>query len=139
MTENLIRPPLEEAYSPVQTCRNLHRTWASVLVRNEQEIDQLLTLLTDVPDDTCRSLNHNAVDYAQGLDHLKTRVHRMRTEGICTGTDCPLLTPPAACPDARFVLSGVGNPLISTISADYGLMKGRCQLFFGELVQLNLI
>ena len=137
MTDNLIRPSLED-YSPVHTCRNQHRTWATVLVQNEEHIDQLLTLLADVPDDGCRSLHH-AVAYAQGLDQLKTRVHRLRTEVVCTGTDCPLSTPPAACPDPRFVPSDAGNFLISTVSADYNRLKDRCQLFFGDLMQLNLI
>ena len=139
MTDNPIRPPLEEAHSPVQTCRNRHRTWAAVLVQNEGHIDQLLTLLANVPGDACRSLNHRAADYAQGLDQLKTRVHRLRTEVVCTSTNCPLSTPPAACPDPRFVSSDTDNSLISTVSAEYDLLKERCQLFFGDLMQLNLI
>ena len=137
MTDNLIRPSSED-YSPVQTCQSQHQTWATTLVRNEQEIDQLLTLLADLPDDACRGLHHHTVDYAQGLDQLKTRIHRLRGDVVCTGAGCPLLTPPA-CPDSRFVSPGTDNPLISNVSADYGLVKDRCQLFFGELMQLNLI
>ena len=137
MTDDLIRPPLAD-HSSVQACRFRHRTWAAALVQNEGEIDQLRTLLADLPNDTCRSLHH-AVDYAQGLDQLKTRVHRLRMEVVCTGTDCPLLTPPGACPDPRFVPSGTSNSLISNAFADYGLLKDQCQLFFGELMQLNLI
>ena len=137
MTDNLVRPSLED-YSPVQTCRNRHRTWATVLVQNEGHIDQLLTLLAGVPDDVRRSPNH-AVEYTQGLDQLKTRVHRLRMEVVCTGTDCPLSTPLAPCPDPRFVPSGASNSLISTASADYSLLRDRCQLFLSNLMQLNLI
>lgn len=139
MTDPFSNPPLGEYPSAIQTCQSQHQTWATALVRNEQEIDQLLTLLADLPNDTCRGLHHHTVDYAQGLDQLKTRIHRLRGDVVCTGAGCPLLTPPASCPDSRFVPPGTDNLLISNVSADYSLVKDRCQSFFGELMQLNLI
>ena len=135
----LIDPPPGEYPSPIQTCRNQNQAWATTLARNEQEIDQLLVLLAELPNDSDRTLQPYTVDYAQVFDQLKVRIHRLRTDVVCSGAGCSSPTPPAACPDVRFVPPGTGNSLISSVSAEYSRAKERCDAFLSGLMMLNLI
>lgn len=139
MIDVLINPPLGEAPSGIQTCRHQHRTWANLLAGDEQEIDQLLTLLAELPTDSYRSLQPYPVDYARVLNRLKARVNCLRVDAVCTGAGCSSPTPPASCPDPRFVSSTTGNTVISSVSAEFCRAKDRCDAFLGELMMLNLI
>lgn len=110
-----------------------------MLIQDEQEINQLLTLLAELPDENYRSLQPYTVDYEQVLNRLKARINRLRVEVVCTGTGCSSPTPPASCPDPRFVPPGTGNTLISSVSAEFSRAKDRCDAFFCDLMVLNMI
>lgn len=139
MINLLTNPPLGELPSGIQSCRHQHQTWATTLAGDEQEIDQLLTLLAELPSNSYRSLQPYTVDYAQVLNRLKVRMNRLRVDAVCTGTGCSSSTPPAACPDPRFVSPMTGNTLIASVSAEFSRAKERCDAFFCELMVLNLI
>ena len=124
----------------LQTCHSLHQTWAATLLESEQEIDQLLSLLEELPDGRYRSLHMRTTDYAQTLSQLKDRIHHLQLDVVCHGTYCSSAsgsTP--GCPDTHFVAPSTSNSLITAISVEYGLIKDRCQAFLGELMGLNLI
>ena len=139
MINLLTNPPLGESPSGIQACRHQHQTWATTLAGDEQEIDQLLTLLAELPSNSYRSLQPYTVDYAQMLTRLKARMNRLRSDVICTGTGCSSPNPPAFCPDPRFVSPTTGNTLIASVSAEFSRAKERCDAFFGELMMRNLI
>ncbi len=124
---------------PLQTCRTQHQAWAANLEQSEDEIDQLLTLLAELPNDSYRSLNHPIVGYTQSLSRLKSRIHNLRVDVVCSGTNCAVPTPTTSCPDPHFGVAVTSNSLISSVSAEYARMKDRCQSFLGELMRLNLI
>lgn len=125
--------------TPLQTCRTQHKAWAVSLEQSEEEIDQLLTLLADLPSDSYRSLNHPIVGYTQSLNRLKSRIHNLRVDVVCTGANCATPVPATACPDPHFSQPTTSGSIISAVSAEYDRMKDRCQAFLGELMLLNLI
>ena len=136
-------PPAQARTSPfqmpLQTCRTQHQAWAASLEQSEDEIDQLLTLLAELPSDSFRSLNHHTVDYTQSLSRLKSRIHNLRVDVVCSGTSCSSPVPASSCPDPHFGVTVTSNGLIASVSAEYARMKDRCQSFLGELMWLNLI
>jgi hypothetical protein len=122
------------------TCRTQHQHWATDLAQREADIDQMMSLLTDLPEETYRSLNHHAPAYVQKLHQLKTNIHRLQTEVVCTGLACSSASVVGTiCPDPRFAQSGGVSNLITSVSAEYGQLKDRCHRFLGELMRLNLI
>ncbi|NID10692.1 hypothetical protein [Fibrivirga algicola] len=125
--------------TPLQTCRSQHQAWATSLEQSEDEIDQLLALLADLPSDSFRSLNHPLVGYTQSLNRLKSRIHNLRADVVCTGTSCSSSATTVSCPDPHFVEPSTSSTIISAVSAEYDRMKERCQAFLGELMLLNLI
>ena len=125
--------------TPLLTCRTQHQAWAASLEQSEDEIDQLLTLLAELPNDSYRSVNQYTVDYTQSLSRLKSRIHNLRVDVVCSGTNCSLPIPASPCPDPHFSASVTSNSLISSVSNEYARMKDRCQTFLGELMRLNLI
>jgi hypothetical protein len=133
--------PSAPIQTPLQTCRTQHQAWAVSLEQSEEEIDQLLTLLADLPNDSYRSLNHPVIGYTQSLSRLKSRIHNLRVDVVCTGTGCSTPAPATSCPDPHFSQPTTTNStsLISAVSAEYDRMKDRCQSFLGELMLLNLI
>jgi hypothetical protein len=123
----------------VQTCRSLHQTWATTLTESEQEIDQLLNLLEEFPDDKYQTLHERTTNIAQTLSQLRSRIQHLQLDMVCAGTHCSSLEITTSCPDPHFMLPATGNPLISAVTIEYGLIKERCQAFLGELMRLNLI
>ncbi|RYF45918.1 MAG: hypothetical protein EOO39_50495 [Cytophagaceae bacterium] len=136
---NVTQSPLQSSTNMLQTCRTQHQAWAVSLEQSEEEIDQLLTLLADLPNDSYRSLNHPVVGYTQSLSRLKSRIHNLRVDVVCTGTGCSAPVPAASCPDPHFSQPLTSSSIISSVSAEYARMKDRCQSFLGELMLLNLI
>ncbi|GAB3560798.1 hypothetical protein GCM10027578_00020 [Spirosoma luteolum] len=133
--------PRPDSLHALQACHAQHQTWASTLRQSEQEIDQLLTLLADLPGpDAYHSLNHPADAYAQALGRLKNRIHDLQTDMVCTGTACTAVPATSTrCADPHFSMPVAGNSLIGTVSAEYVRLKERCQSFLSELMGLNLI
>ena len=125
--------------TPLQTCRTQHQAWAISLEQSEEGIDQLLTLLADLPNDSFRSLNHPVVGYTQSLSRLKSRIHNLRVDVVCTGSGCSTPVAATSCPDPHFVAPTSSSSIISAVYAEYDRMKDRCQSFLGELMLLNLI
>lgn len=119
-------------------CRTQHQTWAANLAQSEREIDQLLSLLAELPNINYRSLRNRTIDYAQTLNRLKHRIHRLRIDVACQSDRC-MLTSAATCPDPRFMLCSMGGTLISGVSTEYDRVKTQCHVFLGELMGLNLI
>lgn len=130
-----------------QTCRAQHQTWAAQLAREEQEIDQLLTLLAELPSYDYQQMRNHTVTYAQTLKRLKNRIHRLRIDVLCANQTCAQATAGAAaksaypaCPDGRYATPPAqGSSLMATVSSDYDRVKSRCNTYVGELMGLNLI
>jgi len=127
------------ALPALQTCRGLHQTWATTLARSEDEIDQLLSLLADLPTNTGPDPRHVILSQAQALNHLKATIHRLRLDVVCSGAACASPRPATTCPDERFTQVPTNQPLIASVSDEYNRLKYRCQNFLGELMRLNLI
>jgi len=98
-----------------------------------------MTLLADLPSDSFRSLNHPLVGYTQSLSRLKSRIHNLRVDVVCTGAGCTSTVVAASCPDPHFIQPTSSGSIVSAVSAEYDRMKERCQAFLGELMLLNLI
>ncbi len=109
------------------------------LTQSEQEIDQLLTLLTELPGETYRSFSHHTSDYTQGLIRLKGKIQSIRNNMVCAGLGCASPAWALPCPDGRFLSQTVSTSLVSAVCVEYDRMKDRCQSFLGELMRLNLI
>ncbi len=130
-----------------QTCRTQHQTWAAQLAQNEQEIDQLLTLLTELPSHDYQRMRSQTVDYAKALNQLKNRIHRLQLDVLCTSHTCApapatvaVKSAATACPDGRYATPPAqGSSLIATVSSEYDRVKSRFNAFVGELMGLNLI
>lgn len=130
-----------------QTCRTQHQTWAAQLAQNEQEIDQLLTLLTELPGYDYQRMRNHTVDYAQALNQLKNRIHRLQLDVLCTSQSCAQPSAGVAaksafpvCPDGRYATPPAqGSSLVATVSSEYDRVKSRFNAFVGELMGLNLI
>ncbi|MBO0935437.1 hypothetical protein J2I47_02640 [Fibrella sp. HMF5335] len=130
---------LDQAQSRVLSCRAQHQSWASRLSQSEAEIDQLLSLLTDLPVDTYRSLSEFSQTYASALSRLKTNIHQLQTDVVCDGRGCASTPPPATCTDVHFTSPVSSNALISSALLSYDQIKSRCNTYLAELVGLNLI
>jgi hypothetical protein len=122
------------------TCRTRHQAWANTLRQSEQEIDQLLTLLADLPEQTkSLQLQSQTVQYESTLNRLKNHIQHLRTDMICAGSDCNAQPGEVGCTDVRFVPQASEVTIFSGLSAEVGRIKERCQSFLGKLVGLNLI
>ncbi len=121
------------------TCRQLHQRWAGTLLASEGEVNQLLTLLADLPDPaTPRSPAHLTILSAQ-LHRLKTRICQLRTEMVCSGGLCSLPQPPQPCPDAHFVARPEPTDPIADLATECSGVQNRCQTVLSELMELNMI
>lgn len=123
----------------LQTCRTQHQTWAATLSQSEQDIDQLIQLLAELPGESYRSFSHHASDYTRTLNRLKGQIQMLRRDVVCSGTGCAGPVMLVACSDQRFVSPPISNSLMLAMSAEYDRLKDRCQLFLSELMRLNLI
>ncbi|MCY7359811.1 MAG: hypothetical protein LH609_20635 [Rudanella sp.] len=122
------------------TCRTQHQHWATDLAQREDDIDQIISLLADLPGETYRSLNHRVIEYVQKLQQLKAHIHGLLTEVVCSGIACSSMSMASVtCPDPHFAPHISGNSLIASASSEYDQIKDRCQAFFSELMRLNLI
>lgn len=131
--------PFSQAQSRVLSCRAQHQSWAATLTQSEEGIDQLLTLLADLPGNSYRSLSEFKQIYASALNRLKTTIHQLRTSVVCDGSGCASTPPPAMCIDARFTSPVSRNVLIDSVLVNYDQIKARCNTYLAELVGLNLI
>jgi len=139
----VMQAPNQPTEALFQTCRTQHQTWAVQLAQNEEEIDQLLTLLAELPSYDYQHMRNHTVDYAQTLNQLKNRIHRLQLDVLCTSHTCvPASAKPvsSACPDGRYATPPAqGSSLVATVSSEYDRVKSRFNAFVGELMGLNLI
>lgn len=139
MIDLLGKSPLEQASSGVQTCRTQNQAWATTLVANEEEIDQLLTLLADLPGQhSYRSLYHHAVDYTGDLACLKSSFQEIRLDMICQGIPCTS-TEHQTCREPRFGLYTLIETHFRPLTDEFTRIKDGCYQFLAGMVSLNLI
>jgi hypothetical protein len=131
--------PLDLAQSRVLSCRAQHQNWANRLSQSEAEIDQLLSLLSDLPADSYSSLTEFKRAYASALNRLKIGIHQLQTDVVCDGLGCASTPPPTTCTDVHFTSPVSSNALISSALLSYDQIKDRCNTYLAELVGLNLI
>lgn len=83
MTDSVLILTLKKL-SLMQVCQNHHSGWTKIVTQCEQEIDQLLELLADLPQNpTYRSLCLRAGECNEALDELKCYYQRIRSTMIC--------------------------------------------------------
>lgn len=139
MIDLLGKLPLREAASGVQTCRIQNQAWATTLVANEQEIDQLLTLLADLPEQhSYRSLYHRAVEYTGDLACLKSRFQQIRLTMVCEGIPCTS-TEHQACREPRFGLYSLIETHFRPLTDEFSRIRNGCYQLLNGMVSLNLI
>lgn len=119
-------------------CRSQHQNWVASLGESEREIDQLLSVLAELPTTNYRSLRHRAVEYALTLTKLKSRIHRLRIDVACQSDRCLKMDAPR-CTDPRFMICSTGGALLTGVSTEYDRVKANCQAFLSELMGLNLL
>jgi hypothetical protein len=139
MPESFISLLPEDEQSSIQTCRSQHYSWGKILIRNEQEIDQLQELLADLLEKhNYRSLRHCATDYHSNLNHIKNRIQRLRLDMICEGEGCS----PAGstfCRESRLGLFTSIETHYRTLADEFNQIKAGCYQFLSVVVTLNLL
>ncbi|QHV95551.1 hypothetical protein [Spirosoma endbachense] len=140
MTDTRITLPQDDDPLHIQTCRSQHQTWAMTIAQNEQEIDQLLAILSDLLDyQQYKSLRQRAVDYYGDLNHLKSRFQRLKLDMICEGVACNP-SERLACREPRiglYATLAVDSQLRSLMD-ELGRIKAGCYQFLSVMVTLNL-
>ncbi|MCY7352415.1 MAG: hypothetical protein LH606_17410 [Cytophagaceae bacterium] len=141
MTDTRINLPPDENSSPFQTCRNQHQHWATTIVQDEREIDQLLILLADLPTQPpYRSLRHNAVDYLGDLNLLKSSFQRLRGAMVCDRVACTSTEQlPCSSPRLGWYTTLAVDSHLRTLTDEFNRIKEGCYQFLSGLVTLNLI
>lgn len=105
---------------------------------NEQEIDQLLRILADLPEhNSYRSLRHRAADYIGGLNILKSRFQRLRLDMTCESACVP--NESQTCREPRFGLYTRIETHFRPLTDEFSRIKDGCYQFLSGLVSLNLI
>lgn len=123
----------------VAKCQQQHHTWATTLTQNEQEIDQLLGLLTDLLEQhNYRSLQHDAIDYYGDLNGLKARIQQLRHDFVCDGMACRAETTPH-CNPVKATRPGYIGQAFGRLLGDFDRTKANCTAFLAGLVGLNLL
>lgn len=139
MIDLLRKSPPGEDPAGVQLCRSQNQLWATTLVANEQEIDQLLTILADLPEQhSYRSLYHRAIDYTGDLACLKSRFQQMRLNMVCAGIPCAS-SEHQTCRDPHFGLYTLLETHCRPLTDEFSRIKDGCYQFLNGMVSLNLI
>lgn len=137
------RVPSTNLFSlPVTTisCHQEHQHWQQIIRQQEEEIQQLRTLLLDVMDQyNCRSLRHDAIDYYQDLNQLQTKLDRLHRDLICNGVDCSPAIQELACGNAHFGLSATIERHTTLLISEFSRIKDGCLQFLSGMMSLNLL
>ncbi|GAB2583574.1 hypothetical protein [Spirosoma areae] len=136
LTPNL---PLQTLPPGIQTCRHQNQHWAATLAQNEQEIDQLLSLLANLPEHhSYRSLHHPAVDYSGSLNLLKMSFQQLRLDMVCEGMTCTL-TERQTCQEPRFGVYTLIERHCRPLTDEFNRVRDEYYQFLTCLMTLNLI
>jgi hypothetical protein len=130
---------MTHSFDTLYTCRQLHLRWAGTLLASEGEVDQLLSLLTDLTDPATPRNPARLTALSGQLQQLKTRIYQLRSEVVCSGGLCSLPQPPQPCPDAHFVARTGKHDPITDLATECSGVQDRCQTVLSELMGLNLI
>ncbi|GAB4039336.1 hypothetical protein [Spirosoma jeollabukense] len=127
---------------PITTtsCHEEHQHWQQIIRQQEEEIQQLRTLLLDVMDQyNCRSLRHDAIDYYQDLNQLQTKLDRLHRDLICNGVDCSPAKQELACDNVHFGLSATIERHTTLLISEFSRIKDGCLQFLSGMMSLNLL
>ncbi len=131
--------PLGTLPPGIQTCQYQNQHWAATLVRNDQEIDQLLSLLTTLPEHhSYRSLHHPAVDYIGSLNLLKMSFQQVRLDMVCQGMTCTP-TERQTCHEPQFGVYTLVERHCRPLTDEFNRVKQSYYQFLTSLMTLNLI
>lgn len=121
----------------LKQCRTENQRLETIFTGYEQEIDQLMVLLTDVLEQyNYHSLRHRAIDYFVDLKHLKIRLARLRMDLICASGQCGQSSP---CKEPRLGLFQSIKPQLTALTNEFLSIKEGCYQFLSVMVQLNLM
>lgn len=135
MTDTLFG--IAEEYSPA--CRNQDQTWVNATIRTELEIDQLLSLLTELLKQlNYRRLQLRAVEHFNALSQIKRRFQRLRLNVTC-GMAC-LPTSDEVCfkPRISQYTTTVIEAQLEKLAESLSRTRTGCYQFLSRLVTLNL-
>lgn len=139
MTDKLISSPLGEEPSLVQNCHHQNQVWATAIAHYEQEIDQLLTLLSDLLDThSYQNLRHRAFAYHGSMNHLKSRFQRLRLDMVCESVVC-MPTGSQSCREPRFGLYKTIESHFQALTGEFNRVKAGCYQFLSVVVTLNIL
>jgi hypothetical protein len=139
MPNSLIHLLPEDEQPSIHICRRQHYTWSKILIQDEQEIDQLQEILADLLEKhNYRNLRHRAIDYCSNLNHLKSRIQRLRLDLICEGVGCSLaeLT---TCRESHFGLFTSIETHFQNLTDEFSRLRDGCYQFLSVVVTLNLL
>jgi hypothetical protein len=131
MSEISFDTPLYSDPSPGGSCRSQHQYWTAIIVRNEQEIDQLLLFLMDLPEQrNPRSLNYQAKYYYSDLVRIKKVFQCLRLDLICEQSACGT----ASSAPCRKYQSGLYTSMavdsqLRALADELVQIKARCSQF----------
>lgn len=139
--EPVLSQPAGDSLTALTTCHAENRRWSQTLLHHEQEIDQLLALLTDAMEQhNYRSIRHRALDYYEDLKRLRVRYNRLYVDMVCAGGPCQLTNArPTSCDNPRFGLHTLVQAQYQTITEEFLAVKEGCYQFLSVLVELNLL
>ncbi|GAB2535174.1 hypothetical protein [Spirosoma aerophilum] len=124
----------------IEGCHQDHQYWQQIIRRQEEEISQLRSLLHDVMEQhNYRSLQYDAVDYDQALNHLQSDIKQLRQTMICESTECLNPVRNLTCTNARFGISTTIERHTTKVINDFSRVKDGCLQFLSGMMSLNLL
>ncbi|GAB3511537.1 hypothetical protein GCM10027341_51140 [Spirosoma knui] len=122
------------------SCHHEYQQLQQTIRRQEEEIEQLQTLLLDVLNRyNYRSLRHSAIDYYGNLNQLRARLKRLRRDMICESTYCQKANEQVPCRDQRFGLSTTIERHATILIDEFVRIKDGCVQFLSGMMTLNLL
>ncbi|QJD79870.1 hypothetical protein [Spirosoma rhododendri] len=139
MTDSQTALPFDEDANMLINCRTQHQQWNQALMKHEQDINQLVSLLTDLlAQHNSSRLRPRAIQYVTRFNRLKSQLRRLRLDMICSGSACfPTEHPICAEPHAGFY-TGLDLSM-HRLSDEFSTLSTGCYQFLSVLVSLNLL
>ncbi|WP_080240323.1 hypothetical protein [Spirosoma rigui] len=132
MSETTLDIPPGDDSTAARNCQIQHQYWTAIIVRNEQEIQQLLLFLTELPEQrNPQSPNYQAKYYYSDLIRLKNIFQRLRLDMICDHSLCGSTTP-FSCRKAKAGLytNMAVDAQLRVLDAELARIKARCTQFY---------
>lgn len=127
-------------FATTESCHQDHQHWQQIIRQQEEEINQLRSLLHDVMEQhNYRSLQYDAVDYDQALNHLQSDIKQLRQTMICEGNECLHQARTKSCTDSRFGISATIERHATSVINDFTRVKDGCLQFLSGMMSLNLL